>query len=127
MGISDKGHAAAINKFKKESFLELSEEEQEEWTQKAITDHENAKSELKNHQDLPLLLSPQDTQTYVVLRLTIPLWCRQSYLSALNDIGVILTPFAQAISATLSMHCSIFLGGPEPNRQGQLNLIRYVV
>lgn len=66
-GISDKGRAAAINKFKKERFLELSEEEQEEWTQKAITDHENAKAELKNRQGLPSLLSPQDTQTCVVL------------------------------------------------------------
>jgi len=36
MGVSDKGRAAAINKFKKERFLELSGEEQEEWTQKAI-------------------------------------------------------------------------------------------
>ena len=67
MGKSDKGRAAAINKFKKEKFLELSEEEQEQWTQKAITDHENVKAELKDRQDLLLLLSPQDTQTYVVL------------------------------------------------------------
>ena len=66
MGKSDKGRAAAINKFKKEKFLELSEEEQEQWTQKAITDHENVKAELKDRQDLPLLLSPQDTQTYVL-------------------------------------------------------------
>ena len=67
MGVSDKGRATAINKFKKEKFLELSEEEQEEWTQGAITDHEHAKAELKDRQGLPLLLSPQDTQTYVVL------------------------------------------------------------
>ena len=66
-GVSDKGRAAAINKFKKEKFLELSEEEQEEWTQRAITDHEHAKAELKDRQGLPSLLSPQDTQTYVVL------------------------------------------------------------
>jgi len=67
MGVSDKGRAAAINKFKKERFLELSGEEQEEWTQKAITDHENAKAETKDQQGLPLLLSPQDTQMYVPL------------------------------------------------------------
>ena len=67
VGISDKGHAAAINKFKKERFLELSKEEQEDWTQKAITDHENAKAELKNRQGLSSLLSLQETQTCVVL------------------------------------------------------------
>ena len=127
MGKSDKGRAATINKFKKEKFLELSEEEQEQWTQKAITDHKNVKAELKDRQDLLLLLSLQDTQTYVLWS-TIPNSTDNLILlSALDDIGVILTPFARAISATLGMHCSIFLGGPEPKRQGQLNLIRYVV
>ena len=53
VGISDKYCAAAINKFKKKRFLKLSKEEQEEWTQKAITDHKNAKAELKNHQVFP--------------------------------------------------------------------------
>ena len=66
-GVSNKGCAAAINKFKKERFLELSGEEQEEWTQKAMTDHENVKAEMKDYQGLPLLLSPQDTQMYVHL------------------------------------------------------------
>ena len=66
-GVSDKGRAAAINRFKKESFLELSGEEQEEWTQKAVTDHENAKAEMKDCQGLPLLLSLQDTQMYIHL------------------------------------------------------------
>jgi hypothetical protein len=66
-GISDKGGAASINKFKKERFLELSGEEQEEWTQKAIADHENAKAEMKDHQGLPPPLSPKDTQMYVLL------------------------------------------------------------
>lgn len=57
---------------------------------------------------------------YLKFKLTI-------YLRVIDNLASVLAPVGKHLSETLGMHVSIFVGGPEPAKRGQINIIRYVL
>lgn len=47
-------------------------------------------------------------------------------IRAIDALAITLGPLIRHLSESLGMHVSVFLGGPEPARRGQINMIRYV-
>ena len=45
---------------------------------------------------------------------------------ALNDLPNLLGPLLEGIGKSLKMHISVFIGGPEPIQNGNINAIRSV-
>ena len=45
--------------------------------------------------------------------------------SAIKRLGHFATPILEGISQILGMHATLIVGGPEPARDGQINVLRY--
>jgi hypothetical protein len=48
------------------------------------------------------------------------------FTRAIDRLGGFLGPIIEGIGETLGMHVSVLVGGPEPRKNGQINVIRYV-
>ncbi|KAF9487917.1 hypothetical protein BDN71DRAFT_1457943 [Pleurotus eryngii] len=86
-------------------FHELPPSEQERQTQEAIALHEAAKQAVADRLDQGITFTPEE---------------RQSLLSRAFPF---LDPLLSGMSEALGMHVSVFIGGPEPGKGGQLNVI----
>ena len=45
----------------------------------------------------------------------------------LDGLPNLLGPLIQVIGEATSMHLSVLIGGPEPKKKGQLNMIGYIL
>jgi hypothetical protein len=48
------------------------------------------------------------------------------FARAIDRLAGFLGPIIEGIGNTLGMHVSVLVGGPEPRKNGQINVIRYV-
>lgn len=52
--------------------------------------------------------------------------CIQNQVRALDNLASFAGPILAGMSATLGMHVSLLVGGPEPRKQGKITVVRYV-
>ncbi|EDQ99299.1 uncharacterized protein LACBIDRAFT_316698 [Laccaria bicolor S238N-H82] len=86
-------------------FAELDEDTQNHWNEVAKTKYEEVKKVAQERTDNSGLLSPAEAQ------------------AVLNDLPSVFGPTIQSIGEALGMHVTVLIGGPEPSKKGQLNMI----
>ncbi len=108
-------------------FHELPPSEQERQTQEAIALHEAAKQAVADHLDQGITFTPEERQRLVVLFSEHSCHYPDLPFSLLSRAFPFLDPLLSGMSEALGMHVSVFIGGPEPGKGRQLNVIMYEV
>ncbi|KAF9488296.1 hypothetical protein BDN71DRAFT_1512235 [Pleurotus eryngii] len=98
-------HASKHNAFLIAKFADLTPEMQEKHTQAAIAEHKAEKQAIADCQNQVITFTPSEQQVL------------------LKNVLAFLNLLLQGMSEALGMHISLFIGGPEPIKGEQLNVI----
>ncbi|KAG1907610.1 uncharacterized protein F5891DRAFT_938521 [Suillus fuscotomentosus] len=104
-GLPSKKMAAFRDKITCKHFKKLSKEEQTDWKDKAQAEGKAAIQEWKDRLEAAPSTSPIDRQV------------------ALDNLASFSGPILAGMSATLGMHVSLLVGGPEPRKQGKITVV----
>ncbi|KIJ90848.1 hypothetical protein K443DRAFT_14905, partial [Laccaria amethystina LaAM-08-1] len=97
--------ASARNEFKMAAFKQLDEAERQRWEEIVQQEHLDHKKRLEDLEGEGGLMDPAAAQI------------------VLDGLPNVLGPLIQAIGEAIGMHLTVLIGGPEPKKKGQLNMI----
>ncbi|KAG2101827.1 uncharacterized protein F5147DRAFT_655152 [Suillus discolor] len=97
--------AAFHDQITRKRFKKLSKEEQRDWRDKAQAEGKAAVKEWNDRLEAPPSTSPLNRQV------------------ALDNLATFAGPILSGMSETLGMHVSLFVGGPEPRKQGKITVV----